>query len=84
MLNELAESRVSEISESNIMVATPVYDHCASEFNSMMTKQTPKFKNKELKEMEEKEKARAKGVGRGGGGAVPLVGLASGGGAPKG
>ena len=66
------------------MVATLVYDHCASVFNSMKTKQTPEFKNKELKEMEEKEKARAKGVSRGGGGVVPLVGPASGQGAPKG
>ena len=84
MLNKLPESRVSDISESNIMVAAPVYDHCASEFNSMKTKQTPEFKNKELKEMEEKEKAKAKGVSRGGGGAVPPVGPAPGGGAPKG
>ena len=44
MLNELPESRVSDISESNIMVATLVYDHCASEFNSMKTKQIPKLK----------------------------------------
>ena len=61
-----------------------MYDHCASEFNSMKTKQTPEFKNKELKKMEGKGKARAKGVSRGGGGAVPLAGPAPGGGAPKG
>ena len=71
MLNELPESRVSDISESDIMVATPVYDHFAFEFNSIKTKQTPEFKNKELRELEKAAKEQRKGVGRGGGGAVP-------------
>ena len=61
MLNELPESRVSDISESNIIVTTLVYDHCASEFNSMKTKQTPEFKNKELKRVGEGCKRAKKG-----------------------
>ena len=81
MLNELPESRVSDISESNIMVATPVYDCCASEFNSMKTKQTPEFKNKELRELEKAVKEQRKGIGRGGGRAVPLAGTTPGDGA---
>ena len=81
MLNELPESRVSDISESNIMVTTLVYDHCASEFNSMKTKQTPEFKNKELRQLEKAAKEKRKGIGRGGGGAVPPAGTTPGDGA---
>ena len=62
MLGELnvvqckSRKRNNHIQESNIIVSTPVFDQCVSEF-SMKTKQTPKFKKKELKMIEEAEKA---------------------------
>ena len=71
MLQELdfgkskSRKRNDHIQESNIIVSTPVFDQCVSEF-SMKTKQTPKFKRQELKLIEEAEKAvkeKQKGVG---------------------
>ena len=71
MLNELnfrrckGRNRNDHIQESNIIVSTPVFDQCVSEF-SMKTKQTPKLKQKELKKILEAEKAakeKQKGVG---------------------
>ena len=69
MLNELAKSRKrnDHIQESNIIVSTPVFDQCISDF-SMKTKQMPKFKKQELRLV-------------GGGGAVPLAGTVPGDGA---
>ena len=51
MLSELPKSRRrnDHIQESNIIVSTPVFDQCISDF-SMKTKQTPKFKKWELEE----------------------------------
>ena len=45
MLSELPKSRRrnDHIQESNIIVSTPVFDECISDF-SMKTKQTPKLK----------------------------------------
>ena len=50
MLNELPKSRKrnDHIQESNIIVSTPVFDQCISDFSIMKTKQTPKFKEQEL------------------------------------
>ena len=57
MLNELeiklkgkSRKRNSHIQESNIIVSTPVFDQCVSEF-SMKEKQTPKVKRKGMKEL---------------------------------
>ena len=57
MLDELPKSVSSEISETNIIVSTPVYERC---FADMKTKKTPKFKQRVLSEAEEVEQ---KGVG---------------------
>ena len=71
MLQELdfreskSRKRNDHIQESNIIVSTPVFDQCVSEF-SMKTKQTLKFKKQELKLIEEAEKAakeKQKGAG---------------------
>ena len=79
MLNELDSSksksrkRCDHIQESNIIISTPVFDQCVSEF-SMKMKQSPKFKMQELKILAAEEKAakaKQKGVGRGDGRAVP-------------
>ena len=88
MLEELPKSRKrnDHILESNIIVSTPVFDQCVSDF-SMKTKQTPTFKKQELRLIEEAEKAakeRQKGVGQGDGGAVPPVGTVPGDGASQG
>ena len=58
MLEELPKSRKrnDHILESNIIVSTPVFNQCVSDF-SMMTKQTPPFKKQELRLIEEAEKA---------------------------
>ena len=78
MLNELDfgkgknRKRNDHIQESNIIVSTPVFDQCVSEFR-MKEKQTPKIKRKGMKELV--------GVGQGGGGAAPPLGAAPGGGA---
>ena len=58
MLDELPQSRKrnDHIQESNIIVSTPVFDQCISDF-SMKTKQTLKFKKQELRLIEEAEKA---------------------------
>ena len=87
ILDELPKSRKrnDHIQELNIIVSTPVFDQCVSEF-SMKKKQIPKFKSKELKKIDKAEKAakeKQKGVGPGGAGAVPLAGTASGGGASR-
>ena len=88
ILDELPKSRKRNdlIQESNIIVSTPVFDQCVSEF-SMKKKQMLKFKSKELKKIDEAEKAakeKQKGVGQGGGGAVPPAGTAPGDGASRG
>ena len=85
MLNELPKSRKrnDHIQESNIIVSTPVFDQCVSDF-SMKTKQMPKFKKQELRLVEEAEKAakeKWKGIGRSGGEAVPPAGTVHGDGA---
>ena len=61
MLDEFPKSVSGEVSETNIIVSTPVYEQC---FADMKTKKTPKFKQKILLEVEE---AEWKGVGQGGG-----------------
>ena len=82
MLNELdsrkskSRKRCDHIQESNIIVSTPVFDQCVSEF-SMKMKLTQTFKEQQLKIITEKEKAakaKQKSVGRGGGGAAPPAG----------
>ena len=85
MLNELPKSRKrnDHIQESNIIVSTPVFDQCISDF-SMKIKQTPRFKKQELEEAGKAAKEQQKGVGRGGGGAVPPAGTAPGDGASQG
>ena len=92
MLNELdfgkskSRKRYDHIQESNIIVSTPVFDQCVSEF-SMKMKQTRTFKKQELKIIAAKEKAvkaKQKGVGRGDGGAAPPAGSTLSGGAPRG
>ena len=59
MLNELPKSRRrnDHIQESNIIVLTPVFDQCLSDFR-MKTKQTPKFKKQELQLIEKAEKEK--------------------------
>ena len=75
-----SRKRNDHIQESNIIVSTPVFDQCVSEF-SMKKKQMPKFKSKELKKIDQAKKAeKQKGVGQGGGGVAPLAGTAPGGG----
>ena len=65
------------IQESNIMVSTPVFDQCVSDF-SMKQKKTPTFK-----ELEQGVK-KQKGTGRGGGRPVSPVGPAPGSGRGRG
>ena len=66
MLNEIVpdkdknKNKDDHIQESNIIVSTPVFDQCVSDF-SMKQKKTPTFK-----ELEQSEK-KQKGTGRGGG-----------------
>ena len=68
MLEELdfsknkSRKRHEHIQESNIIVSTPVFDRCVSEF-SMKMRKTLKVRGKGMKEL--------KGVGQGGGGAAP-------------
>ena len=57
MLDELPKSVSSVISETNIIVSTPVYEQC---FADIKTKKMPKIKQKILSEAEEAEQ---KGVG---------------------
>ena len=57
MLDKLPKSVSSEISESNIIVSTPVYEQC---FVDMKTKKTPRIKQKIISEA---EKAEQKGMG---------------------
>ena len=75
MLNELPRSRKrnDHIQESNIIISTPVFDQCVSDF-SMKTKQTPKFKKQGLQLIEKAAKEKWKGVGQGDGGAVSPAG----------
>ena len=80
MLNELPRSRKrnDHIQESNIIVSTPVFDQCVSDFSIMKTKQTPKFKKQELQLIKKAAKEKQKGVGRGDGGVVPPAGTTPG------
>ena len=59
MLNELPKGRKrnDHIQESNIIVSTPVFDQCLSDF-SMKTKQTPKIKKQELQLIEKAAKEK--------------------------
>ena len=81
MLQELdfrknkSRKRHEHIQESNIIVSTPVFDQCVSEF-SMKMKETLKVKGKGMREL--------KGVGQGGGGVAPPAGASPSSGAPKG
>ena len=82
MLNEIIpdkgkKKKDDHIQESNIMVSTPVFDQCVSDF-SMKQKKTPTFK-----ELEQGEK-KQKGTGRGGGRPVSPVGPAPGSGRGRG
>ena len=71
MLNELpkASSVSSEISESNIMVDTPVYNQCLVDMTH--EKRQPKVKAKGLAALKAVEEAKKKGVGCGDVGAAP-------------
>ena len=71
MLNELskASSVSSVISESNIMVDTPVYNQCLVDMTR--EKKKPKVKAKGLAALKAVEEAKKKGIGHGDGGAVP-------------
>ena len=71
ILNELpkANSVSSEISESNIMVDTPVYNQCLVDMTH--EKKQPMVKAKGLAALKVVEEAKMKGVGCGDGGAVP-------------
>ena len=82
MLSELPKGRRrnDHVQESNIIVSTPVFDQCISDF-SVETKQTPKLKKCELEEAEKAVKEQRKAVGRGGGGALPPAGTVPGDGA---
>ena len=62
-------SSVSEISESNIMVDTPVYNQCLVDMTS--EKKQPMVKAKGLAALKVIEEAKKKGVGHGDGSAVP-------------
>ena len=83
MLNEIIpdkgknKKKDDHIQESNIMVSTPVFDQCVSDF-SMKQKKTPTFK-----ELEQSEK-KQKGTGRGGGRPVSPMGPAPGSGRGRG
>ena len=63
MLNELpkASSDRSEISESNIMVDTPVYNQCLADMTR--EKKQPMVKAKDLAALKAVEEAKRKGVG---------------------
>ena len=71
MLNELpkASSVSSEISESNIMVDTPVYNRCLVDMTC--EKKQPKVKAKGVAALKAVEEAKEKGMGHGDGGAAP-------------
>ena len=71
MLNELpkANSVSSEISESNIMVDTPVYNQCLVDMTH--EKKQPMVKAKGLAALKAVEEAKKKGIGHGDGGAAP-------------
>ena len=73
MLNELpkASSVSSEISESNIMVDTPVYNQCLVDMTH--EKKQPMVKAKDLAALKAVEEAKKKGVSQGDGGAAPPV-----------
>ena len=73
MLNELSKSSSvsSEISESNIMVDTPVYNQCLVDMTC--EKKQPMVKAKGLADLKAVEEAKKKGVGHGDGGAVHPV-----------
>ena len=83
MLNEIVpdkgknKKKDDHIQESNIIVSTPVFDQCVSDF-SMKQKKTPTFK-----ELEQNEK-KQKGTGRGGGRPVSPTGPAPGSGRGRG
>ena len=64
-----ASSVSSEISESNIIVDTPVYNQCLVDMTH--EKKQPKVKAKGLATLKAVEEAKKKGVGHGDGGATP-------------
>ena len=71
MLDELpkASSISNEISESNIVVDTPVYNRCLVDMTH--EKKQPKVKAKGLAALKAVEEAKKKGIGHGDGGAAP-------------
>ena len=71
MLDELpkASSVSSKISESNIVIDTPVYNQCLVEMTH--EKKQPKVKAKALAALRVVEEAKKKGIGHGDGGAAP-------------
>ena len=71
MLDELPKARSvsSKISESNIVVDTPVYNRCLVDMTH--EKKQPKVKAKGLSALRVVEEAKKKGVGHGDGGAAP-------------
>ena len=71
MLDELpkASSVSSEISESNIVVDTPVYNRCLVDMTH--EKKQPKVKAKGLATLKAVKEAKKKSIGHGDGGAVP-------------
>ena len=71
MLDKLpkASSVSSEISESNIVVDTPVYNRCLVDMTH--EKKQPKVKAKSLAALKAVEEAKKKGIGHGDGGAAP-------------
>ena len=71
MLDELpkASSVSSEISESNIVVDTPVYNQCLVDMTH--EKKQPKVKAKGLVALRAVEEAKKKGIGCRDGGAAP-------------
>ena len=73
MLNELpkANSVSNEISESNIMVDTPVYNRCLVYMTC--EKKQPMVKAKGLAALKVVEEAKKKGLGHGDGGVAPPV-----------
>ena len=77
MLDELpkASSVSSKISESNIVVDTPVYNQCLVDMTH--EKKQPKVKAKGLVALRVVEEAKKKGIGHGDGGAAPPAPAAS-------
>ena len=71
MLNEFPKVSSGEISESNIMVDTPVYNQCLADMTH--EKKQPMVKAKGLAALKAVGEAKKKGVGHGDGGAASPV-----------